>query len=304
MTKDKGIARVRVPQLGALKVFEVVARHESLVRAAEELGVPYRTVGKQIKMLENELGEELFMRRERAMMLTERARGLAARVQTAFSSLDEALLAFRERRMMQPLVVSCEPTLSLKLLIPLQGDLLQETGVAIHVLAAQGAVDFNKDHVDLVIRRDDRPIDGLLYSRVLSQEAMVPVCAPDKWPEQRPRELSALYTKGRAEAWETWQRSHSPLLTGRSRVAYDYFYQAIEAAMAGQGMVLASAHMVQQDIAEKRLLPLTAPAPDGTHYLALSNRPFEADERMTRFVPWLAAKMQANLARQGRDGRA
>lgn len=294
--QDRTAGRVRLPQLSALKVFETVARHESLVRAAEELCVTHGAVSKQIKALEAELGEALFVRLSRGMTLTERGRGLARRVHTAFVELEDALVAFRERQMADPLVVSCEPTLCLKFLIPLLGRLQQETGVVLRVLAAGGQIDFRRDHVDMAIRRNDFPVDAMLYNRVLGAEAMAPVCAPATAEAALQGQLPALHTNSRPEAWEVWQRLGAAPLGGKERVIYEHFYQALEAAMAGQGVALASVHMVRQDIVAQRLHKLADFTPDGTHYIALSPRPFERDERMLRLTSWLVEKMQETLA--------
>ena len=293
--QDRNAGRVRLPQLGALKVFETVARHESLVRAAEELCVTHGAVSKQIKALEAELGEVLFVRRNRGVVLTERGRRLAGQVHAAFVELEDALAVFRERRLADPLVVSCEPTLCLKLLIPLLGALQQETGVVLRVLAAGGRIDFRRDHVDLAIRRNDFPLEATLYSRVLGPEAMAPVCAPAKLDAARQGLLPVLQTKSRPEAWEVWQRLSGAKPAKGERIIYEHFYQALEAAMAGQGVALASIHMVQRDIAEQRLCKLADFIPDGTHYVALSPHPFEGDERMMRLLPWLTEKMQEAL---------
>ncbi len=41
----------RLPQLSALRVFEVAARHQNLLRAAEELNVTHGAVSKQVQAL-------------------------------------------------------------------------------------------------------------------------------------------------------------------------------------------------------------------------------------------------------------
>ncbi|MCJ2126720.1 LysR family transcriptional regulator [Methylobacterium sp. J-077] len=292
--------RERLPQLGALRVFESAARHGSLTRAAEELHVTHGAVSKQIRSLEADLGEALFVRRNRGVFLTERGRALAARLQSIFGDLHDALADFRSRGLAQPLVVSCEPTLCLKFLIPSLGEFVQATGIEVRVLAAGGRIDVRRDHVDLAIRRNDFAIDGAHHARVLCDEAMGPVCAPDalaRFEAETGRfRLPALHTRSRPDSWATWKRLNRPVIACTADRTYEHFYLAIEAALAGQGVVLASIHMVGRDVAAGRLCSPRGFWPDGTQYVALSAHPIEQDERASRFVDWLSARMNATLA--------
>ncbi|MCJ2056371.1 LysR family transcriptional regulator [Methylobacterium sp. J-048] len=292
--------RERLPQLGALRVFESAARHGSLTRAADELHVTHGAVSKQIKNLEADLGEALFVRRNRGVFLTERGRALAARLRSIFGDLEDALAEFRTQGSEQPLVVSCEPTLCLKFLIPSLGAFQHATGIEVRVLAAGGRIDVRRDPVDLAIRRNDFPIDSTLHARVLCDEAMGPVCAPEalaRFEAETGRfPLPALHTRSRPDAWAAWKRLNRPAITCTSDRTYEHFYLAIEATLAGQGVALASIHMVERDVAAGRLCSPHGFWPDGTQYVALSAQPIDRDERASRFVDWLSARMNATLA--------
>ena len=63
--------------LAALRTFESAARHLSFKQAAEELCVSATTVSNQIRRLEQELGCKLFIRRTRAVVLTDAGRSLS-----------------------------------------------------------------------------------------------------------------------------------------------------------------------------------------------------------------------------------
>lgn len=77
--------------LNALRVFEAAARHLSFTKAGEELGMTQTAVSYQVKLLEENIGEPLFIRKARQVQLTEAGQKLAPRVAEAFNSLREAV---------------------------------------------------------------------------------------------------------------------------------------------------------------------------------------------------------------------
>lgn len=77
----------RLPSLNALRTFEAAARHKSFALAAAELSVTPSAVGYQIKHLEDDIGEPLFLRLHRALELTEKGQALAQDLQPAFETI-------------------------------------------------------------------------------------------------------------------------------------------------------------------------------------------------------------------------
>ena len=76
-----------LPSLIALAAFEAAARHLSLTKAAEELNVTPGAISKQVRMLEEELGIPLFLRRHRAIELTREGEALAAALREGFARM-------------------------------------------------------------------------------------------------------------------------------------------------------------------------------------------------------------------------
>jgi LysR family transcriptional regulator, glycine cleavage system transcriptional activator len=62
------------PALTSLRAFEAVARHLSVTRAAEELGVTQPAVTQRLRGLERQLGVRLVRRDGRRLALTTEAR--------------------------------------------------------------------------------------------------------------------------------------------------------------------------------------------------------------------------------------
>jgi DNA-binding transcriptional LysR family regulator len=60
-----------LPSLDLLKAFEAAARRLSFTMAGAELFLSQSAVSRQIQQLEEQLGVQLFLRRTRALMLTD-----------------------------------------------------------------------------------------------------------------------------------------------------------------------------------------------------------------------------------------
>lgn len=61
---------MKLPPLTALRFFDMAARYESFVKAAQELHITHSAISRQIRLLEEYLGVALFERRNRAVFLT------------------------------------------------------------------------------------------------------------------------------------------------------------------------------------------------------------------------------------------
>ncbi|MGQ3292759.1 MAG: LysR family transcriptional regulator, partial [Shinella sp.] len=66
--------------LNALRVFEAAARHASFTRAGDELGMTQTAVSYHITLLAETLGETLFLRQPRPVMLRAAGARLAPKV--------------------------------------------------------------------------------------------------------------------------------------------------------------------------------------------------------------------------------
>ena len=71
--------KTRMPPLHALRACEAAARHLSFKQAASELHVTPGAVSQQIKLVEEQLGVTLFIRRTRTVELTDEARTMPPR---------------------------------------------------------------------------------------------------------------------------------------------------------------------------------------------------------------------------------
>jgi DNA-binding transcriptional LysR family regulator len=211
-----------------LRYFDIAAQTESFVRAAEHLHVTHGAVSRQVRLLEESLGVELFERRNRAIFLTRAGRELQGTTQAIFEQLEGAVQRLQQQARDNVLVLSCEPTIAMRWLIPrLPRFHAAHPDLQLHLVAAGGPLDFARSGVDLAIRRDDFHWGNQLYNQKICDEWIGPVAAP---PPTRQR----LHSTTRPAAWPTWLRL-SGQQAHNERSDYEHFYLSIQAASAGLG---------------------------------------------------------------------
>ncbi len=289
--------------LGSIRFFEAAARHESFVRAAEELHLTHGAISRQIRQLEEVLGVALFERRNRAVFLTEAGRTLHAAATQSMDLLAGAAERIRAQPPRQALVLSCEPTIAMRWLIPRLPRFAQAyPDIPLHLMAAGGPIDFARSGADLALRRNDFHFDAQWHVREVAQEWVGPVCRPDLVAAgaiaagQPFASLARLHTRSRPDAWQRWARAAGQQAYRFGPDAwYEHFYLTLQAAAAGLGCAMASRLMAADEIADGRLAAPLGFVPDGSSYHLLSPLPFEHDARRQALLDWLAGEARASL---------
>ena len=106
------------PPLNALKFFLVACRHRSFTSAAEELSVTHGAVSRQMKLLEDWLGQPLFEREGLRMAPTTHALAYAEEISSAFSQIQQASSHYGRGLTTRLLRVSVPATFAMRWLIP------------------------------------------------------------------------------------------------------------------------------------------------------------------------------------------
>lgn len=285
--------------LGWIRFFEAAARHESFVRAAEELHLTHGAVSRQIRQLEDTLGVALFERRNRGVFLTDAGRTLFAAASQSMEMLAGAAARIRTQPPGRALVLSCEPTVAMRWLIPrLPRFAARHPDIPLHLMAAGGPIDFARSGADLALRRNDFAFEPRWHAREVAQEWVGPVCRP--LLAQGPAAVPArLHTRTRPDAWQRWLAAAGPdaqAVRFEGDAWYEHFYLSLQAAAAGLGWAMASRLMAADEIADGRLTAPFGFTPDGSAYHLLSPAPFEHDTRRLLLLAWLRDEAQAMLA--------
>ncbi|WKB55035.1 LysR substrate-binding domain-containing protein [Eleftheria terrae] len=292
----------RLPPLSSLRFFDAAARLGSFVAAASELHVTHGAVSRQVRSLEDALGVALFERRNRAVFLTPQGVQLQATTQAIFEQLARTVAELAAPPPQAPLVLSCEPTLAMRWLIPRLGNFYKRhPEIQLHLSAAGGKVDFQRAGVDLALRRNDFRWEPGLAAEVVGEEWTGPVCAPALLRRGR-LELTAqrlLHTATRKSAWASWARAAGVAVSHRQGQSFEHFYLSLQAAGAGLGVAIGSAYMVQEDLAGSQLAAPFGFVQDGSSYCLLSPQPFEADARRAAVLAWLREQFAGSAREMG-----
>lgn len=249
----------KLPSLNGLKAFEVAARHRSFKLAADELGVTQGAVAQQVRGLEAELGVKLFERMPRTLVLTGEGRGYIADIRRAFEIIAEATGDLRPQPVR--LTISTTPTFASKWLIPRLPDFTAgHPDLDLHILATERMSGFQADGVDLAVRYGRPPFGPGLATELLFEQEIIAVCSPallrDRKPPKTSEELAGYVLLH--DAHNSWPEFIDRHFGGAAHASYkgisfNQTSHAIEAAIAGQGIVLANRDFVARDMAEGRL---------------------------------------------------
>lgn len=264
--------RRRLPSLNALRCFEAAARLENFSRAAEALCLTHGAISRAVRTLEEELGCALFERRGQRVFLSEAGRRLLAGTGPALDLIERTGETLRAEAGPTALVLSCEPTLLMRWLIPrIAGFMQEQPRLSIQLVAGGGPFAFGRG-IDLAIRRNDFPWPPGSHAHWLFDEQVGPVCRAsdverhfhlDAGPPGLRAVAPRLHTATRPQAWNTWTR------------------------LAGLGVAIGPWQLVRDDLAAGLLAAPLGFLADGSSYHLLTPRPLQAGEPATLLLEWL-----------------
>lgn len=311
--------RRNLPSLDLLTGFEAVARHLSFTKAGEELCVTQSAVSRQIRLLEAQLGVQLFERRTRAVVLTDAGHAYYGEIQPLLQQLQQVTRKVMARIATRHLRVTTTLTFASLWLVPRLAHFQERhPGIEVHVVADNALRDLTRDRFDVAIRYCTRAQAGARAGK-LFDERLVPVCSPRLINGQRLDSVDALDAfpfihfidlEGRAP-WLSWDRWLASMkrggIGGSGAVYFSHYEQAIRAAQAGQGIALGRLPVIDSLLDEGKLVtPLHrrvggVKPNDRAYFLLLPEGRADREESRV-FVEWLrdeaaARKVTAGLGR-------
>lgn len=288
-----------LPSTTALQCFEAAARYSNFTRAAEELNLTQGAISRQIRLLEDFLGQSLFARRRRRVDLTPAGRALLSETSPLLTELEAIVIRLQRFGSVEGSVsVGCYPTLGTRWLLPLTlafSDTYPDISVNIVNYLSNSELDSN--NIDIGIVQGDPPFRGM-SAEVLMPEGLAVVASPNLIPDpfEDPKLLlsfRAIHLYSRLISWQIWFRSLGLTLDEEpTGLYYSQFDAAIEAACQGSGIAVVPSVLIERELADGRLI-LAHPHiawPKHTYYLVTPQKN-AGDPRVTLFREWLQNKL-------------
>jgi LysR family transcriptional regulator, glycine cleavage system transcriptional activator len=303
-----------LPPFDSLIAFETALRHRSMTLAASELGVTQSAVSHRLRRLEAFIGMPLLHRSSAGLRATPAGAALAAGLSELIEKLADLRARCRATAAPARLRVGIGAALADYWLVRrLPGFAARNPSIEVELAIVEGEAQARPPDVDIQVAW--MPVASARATstqRLLFQEQVFPVCHPRLLPQGQglvgPTLLANLNLlhkglSGRSGAewsWPVWfERLAIPGAPPAGGLRFGTIGTAIAAALEGAGVVLARSLLVNDALAEGRLVRVLSKRWDmpstKAHVVrwpgALSN-----DERVRRFVDWLTSEATATVA--------
>ncbi|MCK3658340.1 hypothetical protein A4G18_06385 [Pasteurellaceae bacterium Pebbles2] len=260
-------------QLNALKAFEAAARHQSFSLAAEELNVSSAAVGQLVKQLEEWLGEPLFVRVPSGkvrLITTPLAQLALPAISTGFEKISEGLAVLQKGLNDNQLVVAVSSTFAYKWLLPkIHRFQMAYPDIELRLDTSLSLLDYHSSSIDVGIRYGVGKWQGMSAEKLMSEE-IFPVCTAVFYQQHKddlktPNSLVylplihdvSLENNKDFINWKKWcEHFNLPPQTVQKGLKIDNAAAVLQTALEHHGIALARGQMVQDDLANGRLIRL------------------------------------------------
>ncbi len=293
------VKRGRLP-LTALRSFEAAGRHLSFSRAAEELFVSQAAISRQVRELEEFVGQPLFERLHRRVKLTEIGDRLIDQLTRSFDDIDRRLSEIQATPMQHLVKVSVEPSFAGSWLVPrLNQFRTLRPDIDISVDVDPQLVEFRTHEAEIAIRHS---LTERSWPRTQSEHLFETTVTPvlcrtllaSGPPLMEPADLrhyTLLHEENR-DGWLSWfeQAGLAEATPGRGPIFPDGA-MATQAALLGHGVALIDPLMVGRELHEEELVqPFEVEVPWGAYWLVAPDLT-ALSEPAGAFAAWLREEL-------------
>lgn len=262
--------------ISALRAFRAVARCGSFSAAARELGCAQSAISRHVATLEAQMKQGLVLRGHRRVQLTAAGESYLETVSRALDELDHGAMRLTNAVRGRPTVkILAMPSFAARWLLPRLHQLnTARIEVDIELATSFWDADFRKERFDIAIHYGDGSLPG---SQLLMRDSLVPVASPKLLSDKTIQQLSDLekfpwlHDSLRSSKWPLWLAAcGAEDLTSASNMKLQDTESTLTAAVAGAGIAMGHAVLIDHDVREGRLRevwPRHAPLSAGYHLL-------------------------------------
>lgn len=300
--------RTKLPPANALVTFEAAARHLNFTRAAEELRVTQAAVSRQVQLLEDNLGVQLFERRARGLRLTAPGRRLHEAVTMGLGHIATTAADLRRVRRAGELTVSTSVTFANYWLMSRVAKFrAAHPEVQLRLVASAPVRDLTASGIDLAVRYGRGNWGGVETLHLLDNHVF-PVCAPSYMARRRPLQsvtdlleetlLHLVEYDRNWVSWETWLAAMGVTAPARGpSLEFDNYLVLTQAVLDGQGIALGGGRLAEDFLARGQLVrPIEAMLrSEQSFYLLIpSDQPLSPQARA--FRDWILVEAKERTA--------
>jgi LysR family transcriptional regulator, glycine cleavage system transcriptional activator len=308
----------RRPQLSLdlLKGFEAAARHLSFTHAAQELSLTQSAVSREIKTLEDQLGEPLFTRINRGLRLTDAGQVLYRAVGEALTLIDEATDRLTASRGGEMLTVTTSVPLASMWLVPkLRRFIRLHPEVDVRSVAAAENLDLQRERFDVAIRWAP-PGSSVPGGEPLFNMEIFPICSPalardHSHPLKNPADLTnhvlldyeIVTTRG---PWSDWGQWLDAMKLGDLKpvgtLRFSHYDQVVQAAIDGSGVAIGrNAHNARHLREGLLVAPFgrKVTLSWGTYFILIAPRSAERPI-VKEFIAWMRDEIRQDAAAEAK----
>lgn len=289
---------IRLPPVHALSAFEAAARLGSFAIAAEELCITPSALSHRIRLLEDFVGERLFLRDGRTVTLSEFGRRYLDVVRAALRTLTDFPLPHRSAPAQPRVKVTVPPTFARCLLVPRLADFTNaHPDIVIELFLSVPLYDLSLSESDVEVRFGAGKYPDLVTEK-LYEEPTFAVASP-KYLEKigglkTPADLKkATLLRSALEPWQPWfEVAGLDWPEPSTGLRLDDLGLLLEAVRHGHGVGLTRKHFVHQLIADGEIVQLFEDVqlkrPPHAYYVVYEQQARERPE-VAAFIDWLLA---------------
>lgn len=298
---------MKIPPLNPLKVFEVVARTSNLTTAATELHVSQSAVSRQIAVLEEYLGVQLFTRERVGVRLTEVGQAYALRVGPAFEEISDATTFITQKYSDNVIRLRTYTTLTARWLIPrLPRFKVQYPDVEVNIANSSAPLDFSAEQCDLAIVFGEGNWPDA-DATLLLEDVIEPVCSPAFLDAaqggarllENLQGKRLLVSKYRKNDWPIWlaHAGMSEVFDKAEKMIFSSSILTWQAATDGLGIAIGQQHMLDADLRSGRLVrPFSNPLRTGKGQYIVTPSLQRYSQKIASFKEWLVHEAQETQA--------
>lgn len=277
-----------------LHTFNIAAEKMSFTLAAKKLHLTQGAVSHRIKVLEGELGFNLFVRGTRKLELTEEGLRFQRTLSKSLSSIFSEIEDINNTDLYGQINIGTSPAFANSWLLPRLADFKKRYPKFNLNIFSQEEQDFHQNHLDIAIYYGAENLKDM-YRQPLFGEKYIPVCTPSYAAEndifedglESLHRINFIHALG-SDVWQRWIKHHQLDVN-----LFEQFYcvshrdMGVRSALHNIGVAMGRYHFVKQYIETGELITPYPSMETNKSYELICPLGTEKRPKVRTFIRWL-----------------